>query len=110
MAEVIPQLPEHVSNDGKEIWDWAAKMGDFAHQQQKKRELRQQIAEIENTCGSCRLWMTSSCPRETHNNKTGRSQGPSMRAQKCGEFSMTKSDADLLEKGKAELASLEAPR
>jgi hypothetical protein len=105
----IPKLPEHVSNDGREIWDWAGRLGEWTARNQRRRDLQTAIVKIQSTCGSCELWMTPSCPREQHNNKTGQWQGPSMNGAICGKFAMKSWDAKRLEELKSELNRLAAP-
>lgn len=107
MVDKALSLSDRISNDGQEIWDWAAKLGGWAERQQQKRDLRQKIVNMQNECGSCRHWMTRACPREKHNNQTGRSVGPSSRAMKCAEFSMNASDAAQLAKAQAKLEALQ---
>lgn len=102
----IPQLPKTVSNDGREIWDWAGRLGEWTARQHRKQELRRAILQSKE-CGSCDFWMTSSCPREKHDNRLGRSVGPSCRGAICEKFSMKSWDVERVEKLQAELASLE---
>ena len=103
----LPQLPREVSPDGREIWDWAAKLSDAVHRADRARNLRADIAGIQRKCGSCTMWMTRTCPKER--NVNGRSQGPSMNAPICGRFTMKASSAELLEKWRTELAALTTP-
>lgn len=79
----IPQLPEKVSNDGREIWEWAGKMSEYLYRQTRSIELREQISCI-GKCGDCCKWMTKSCPREI--NVKGRLKGPSMNAIICNQY------------------------
>ena len=53
----LPQLPREVSPDGREIWDWAAKLSDAVHRADRARNLRADIAGIQRKCGSGTRWM-----------------------------------------------------
>lgn len=79
-----PQLPAEISNDGREIWDWAVKLSEHIHRRAKMSVLRTQISRIGTQCGYCAKWMCNTCPRETHVH--GRRRGPSMNAYKCNQF------------------------
>lgn len=80
-----PRLPEKVSIDGREIWDWAGKMAEHMNRQAKMSELRTQLSQVGTVCGDCCKWMHSnSCPRET--NVNGRRRGPSMNAPICNQY------------------------
>lgn len=107
-----PQLPQHVSSDGREIWDWAAKFSAHVHRQDEIARLNRDIAAIGTKCGDCWHWMKSgSCPRETRNS-AGRRVGPSMNGPKCSKFEeepwQTKRRDELKAKVAA-LSSLGAP-
>ena len=84
----VPQLPAEISPDGREIWDWASKLSDLAQRRDEAAKLAVQIRNMETTCGCCSRWMTRDCPRERHDNKKGRSVGPSSMHAKCGQFDM----------------------
>lgn len=102
-----PQLPNHVSNDGREIWSWARDLSEWRHHQDKIRKLKADIADCNaKRCGNCTLWMTSYCPSER--NENGRKRGPSMNAFACGKFDRKKWVSDLLVEREAELAELKA--
>ena len=103
----LPQLPREVSSDGREIWDWAAKLSDAVHRADRARNLRADIAGIQGRCGSCAKWMTKACHLER--NVNGYSRGPSANDPKCGGFAMKAGSADLLEKWSAELVALATP-
>ena len=105
MAE-IPTLPREISPNGKEVWDWASRLSDSAQRAHEIVTLRRKIRNMENQCGSCAHWMTSSCPREMHSNKTGRSTGPSSQALKCSTFAMTLLGGKELAQAKANLEQL----
>ena len=102
----IPKPPSEISSDGREIWDWAARLSAQAQRADEVRRLSQQIKNAETQCGSCAHWMTRQCPREQHSNKTGRSAGPSSQSLKCNEFAMTAYQAKSLEAAKAKLSTL----
>jgi hypothetical protein len=72
-----PALPQHISSDGREIWDWAKRLSEHTHRLHDMRELRRDIARIGRECGGCDNWMKSRiCPREK--NVNGWNRGPSM--------------------------------
>ena len=102
----IPKPPSEISSDGREIWDWAARLSAQAQRADEVRRLSQQIKNAETQCGSCAHWMTRQCPREKHSNKTGRSAGPSSQSLKCDEFAMTAYQVKSLEAAKAKLSIL----
>ena len=102
----IPKPPSEISSDGREIWDWAARISAQAQRADEVRRLSQQIKNAETQCGSCAHWMTRQCPREQHSNKTGRSAGPSSQSLKCNEFATTAYQAKSLEAAKAKLSTL----
>ena len=104
----IPSLPTNVSPDGREIWDWAAKLSAEVHRRDETRRLAIQIRNSETLCGNCADWMTRACPRESHSNTTGRSTGPSSLSLKCQQFRMTGYRARELEAAKQKLAALQA--
>lgn len=108
MAE-IPSLPREISVDGREIWDWAAKLSAEVHRRDEIAKLRVQIRNAETQCGNCADWMTRACPREVHSNKTGRSTGPSSQSIKCQQFRMTAYGARELEAARTKLAALTTP-
>lgn len=66
------------------IWDWAGKMSEAIHKEDEIRTLSRQVARHE--CGDCSLWMTRSCPRERHDNKSGMGRGPSMSGSPCSAY------------------------
>lgn len=102
----VPPLPTEISSDGKEIWDWASRLSDQVAKAHKTRTLIAQIVELKTTCGSCNLWMTRSCPREVHDNRKGRSSGPSCRAIKCEKFVMSSLNARTLVQAEEVLVEL----
>ena len=102
----VPPLPKEISPDGREIWDWAAKLSSEVYRRDEISKLAVRIRNAETQCGSCADWMTRSCPRETHSNKTGRSTGPSSQAIKCEQFRMTACGSRELEAAKAKLDRL----
>ena len=102
-----PALPVEISPDGREIWDWAGKMSDRLHAMDELARLRIQAHNTRNTCGSCSAWMTSACPREVHDNRRGRSQGPSSMATKCDRFKISSADAKSAELADAKILALQ---
>ena len=102
------QLPAEISPDGREIWDWAAKLSDIAQRRDDAHKLAIRIRNMETTCGSCSRWMTRSCPGERHDNKKGRSVGPSSMSPKCGQFDMDSLTRRELGPAQEKLAALTA--
>lgn len=112
MADLLPKLPSEISPDGREIWDWAAQLSARRHLVTKARELAEDI-RYTTRCGSCRLWMTKGCPREVHDNRRGRSVGPSMKAAVCASYdekpTETARRAELQQELDGVVAQLEGP-
>lgn len=104
----IPPLPSEISPDGREVWDWAAKLSERVAKVDRLKELRAAIRDAEGTCGSCSAWMTDACPRERHDNRKGHKVGPSCKSPKCDKHSMEPWDAQRIEGLKTELAQIEA--
>lgn len=101
-----PELPRNISSDGREIWDWAAKLSAHTQRVHQIAQLRRDIAEIGTKCGDCWHWMkSSSCPRESRNN-AGRRVGPSMNGPKCFKFEEESWQTKRREELKAKLAAL----
>ena len=98
--------PAECSPDWREVWDWAARFSDRTAALDELRRLRQQAHNARTTCGSCTQWMTDACPREQHDNRAGRKQGPSSMAIKCERFSMSAADAKSLEACEAKIAGV----
>jgi hypothetical protein len=103
----VPLLPQNISSDGSEIWDWAAKASDHIHRQAKIRELRSRIGDLGRACGSCSKWMLPSCPLEKPDNRAGRSRGPHMNYPKCEQFTMSWPSQKVKDELLAELNVLE---
>ena len=102
----IPPLPTEISPDGREAWDWAARLSAQARRTDEVKRLTHQIKNAETQCGSCTHWITRQCPREQYNNKTGRNTGPSSQSLKCEKFAMPPWQAKELEAAKAKLSKL----
>lgn len=101
-----PQLPQDVSPDGRELWDWVAALAKHEGRQRRIAELRAQIAACGTTCGGCARWMTDACPRERPDSR-GRKQGPHMNVPQCSTHFVEKfSETRLREKWQAELDEL----
>lgn len=92
--------------EAQDVWDWADRLSDRVHRAEELQRLRAQVRNAQTTCGSCVFWMTDSCPRETHDNRTGRKHGPSMGAIKCDRFRMSGSDAADVERAQKRIAEL----
>ncbi len=107
----VPVLPSEISNDGREVWDWASALSKLAQENHELRTLRKCIAESKSRCGSCYFWMKSSlCPREVHSNKTGRSSGPNMNSPICQKFKMETNAAERINNMEARIAEILAAR
>lgn len=106
MAE-FPSLPIEISNDGREVWDWAHKLSERVQLIDKLKRLRGQAHTVRNTCGSCTAWMTRDCPKEVHDNRSGRYNGPSSGATKCSRFSMSNTYSKMIERIDSEILSVE---
>lgn len=102
----IPKLPEQISPDGREIWDWAGKLSEHVHRLDEIRRLTADINRIQLECGSCEKWMTKSCPKEKLDSRTGRKSGPSGGTYKCNEFVMNSWATELMQKWQRELNEL----
>lgn len=79
----LPPLPQNISSDGREIWDWAKRLGEATARQHQISELRKGIRDLRPSCGTCCHWMhTNDCPREGFIGWK-KKQGPSMSALPC---------------------------
>ena len=105
-VERLVRLPAEISQDGREVWDWAARFSDRVHTLDEIARLGKQVHNARNTCGSCTAWMTDACPRERHDNRTGRKQGPSSMAIKCDRFAISTADAASATKAEEKIAAL----
>ena len=105
-----PALPKHVSNDGREIWDWASRLGDRSARQHKESMLRADIRRLSRKeCGHCNDWMKSRvCPREW--NDRGMCRGPSCSDAACSQFSRKSYVSDLIAEKQDELSAMLAQR
>lgn len=101
-----PKLPQHISPDGREVWDLADRLSQHTQLLHRRRELESAIRTGPRECGSCTKWMTRDCPREAHDNRKGHSVGPSAKSPTCGEYEMKDYDAKRLDGLRAELASV----
>ena len=104
----FPALPQQISSDGREVWDWAARLSAHTQRLHRAREVWQAIQAGETTCGSCSKWMTDACPREVQDNRRGHKVGPSCKAVRCDQFVMNPSDAKRIAGLREEYASLTA--
>lgn len=103
----FPSLPDKISNNGKELWEWGAKLGRIVHLEHEARTLKQQIADVQRKCGSCTMWMTRNCPKEKPN-MTGYSSGPHMNYPACNIFVMEKATLDLINDWQKKLCEMNA--
>jgi len=105
---IIPQPPQNVSNDGREIFDWALNVSKQMEKIQRIKELKNALVKMNGKlCGSCKHWMCSSdCPREILQ-RNGRYIGPSMNAIGCAKYDEKEWDKNNRIKIEAELAELQ---
>jgi hypothetical protein len=103
----VPQLPQEISTNGQELWDWAARFSDYTQLLHRSHEVWNAIVAGENTCGSCSKWMTDACPREVQDNRRGHKVGPSCKAVKCNEFAMSQWDGKRIAGLREEYASIQ---
>lgn len=87
-------------------WSWADRLSERAHLADELRRAKEQLHSTLNTCGSCHSWMTRGCPRERHDNLTGRSAGASSGAIKCSAFVMSPLSAKTAALAEAAIAEL----
>lgn len=102
------ELPTEISSDGREIWDWAARVAKYDGLIRQERHLLNQIHATANKCGSCTKWMTRECGREVHDNKTGRWKGPHMNEHICRQFTISSHATTLSDTWTAELVDVRA--
>lgn len=101
-------IPQEISSDGHELWDWAGRLSQHTQRLHNARVLREKIWNAKRKCGSCEHWMHSNaCPKEVLK-MTGYYEGPSMNAPICQKFEMKSSTAESIAKWEVELAALEA--
>ena len=98
--------PVEISSDGREVWAWANRLSERVHLTDELRRASEQLHNTLNTCGSCASWMTRGCQRERHDNRTGRSAGPSCGAIKCSEFVMSQLNAKTAALAEAKIAEI----
>lgn len=94
--------------DADRVFAWADDLSKRVDATHELRQLRQQVHNAQTTCGSCQHWMTRGCPRELHDNRTGRSSGPSCGAVKCGQFAITPLSAREIVKAQERIDALRA--
>jgi len=99
-----PPLPTHVSADGRELWDWAAKAAETCGRNVRIAQLREQIAK--RRCGGCRCWMTDKCPREQRGPNGQTMKGPHMFAPPCSYYDEKRWVKRRRDEQTAELAAL----
>lgn len=95
-----------MDESAEKVFDWAARFSDRVHAVAKLRDLRASVHRTQSTCGSCAIWMTNSCPRERHDNRTGRKHGPSCAEINCASFVMSAVAASGVAKDEAEIAAI----
>lgn len=104
-----PQLPDRISPDGSELWEWAGKCAQFIHHEVRIQELRSELRRIGHTCGDCDKWMKSrECPRERpgEGRRSGYSVGPSMNDPTCNQYTEAHSTTKRRDELQAELITL----
>lgn len=87
---------------------WAARFSRVVHLQDEARQIRRKLGLSDKQCGGCQKWMTRACPREVHDNRKGRSVGPSMKDFVCPQFVMDTFTARHADEMKARLSEVEA--
>lgn len=98
-------VPSHISPDGGELLDWAARFSTALHRQARIVELNAEIAKVR--CGDCSHWMKSrECPRER--NVNGWNHGPSCEDLPCQLFIEDSLSTKLREEWRAERGALRA--
>ncbi len=105
-VERLVRPPAEISPDGREIWAWADRLSERVHLTDELRHAKLQLHNTMNTCGSCASWMARGCPRERHDNRTGRSSGPSGATIKCSDFVMSPLNAKTAAMAEAKIAEL----
>ena len=89
VASSAPALPSAISNDGRELWKWAADAAEWMQRAARIKELHAAIQKCGSECGDCDRWMKSSeCPRERpgEGKFRGHSVGPSMGDRICSAY------------------------
>jgi hypothetical protein len=105
----LPQLPAQTSNDGRELWDWAASLSTAIQRQAEIGRLSRELAHLQvKTCGHCEMWMTRGCPRE-HSTMRGYNEGPHCNVLACKLFEPKQWWLNLIRKRGEELAALLNP-
>jgi len=99
-------LPQSISSNGQELWDWAARLSNVVQLKQEQRDLTAKIKSLTTTCGNCEFWMKASCPRETRL-PNGRKSGPSMSDRVCAKFVIKAHSQELVEQLQARLAKID---
>lgn len=107
----IPQIPSEVSQDGREIWEWAGALSRASQLADDIRKTQNALLKLGTRCGDCNKWMKSrECPAER--NVNGRNHGPSSETFKCSQYaecwSVPKRRTELQEKLDDLLASVKS--
>lgn len=103
---MIPNLPQNISNDGREIFDWATKLSNQVAKVSRINELKNALCKSK-LCGSCKHWMCSSdCPNEKLQ-RNGHYVGPSMNSNSCDKYVEKEWDKNNRIKLESELAELQ---
>lgn len=105
MSIKIPAMPTQIDDGGRAIFDWADKLSKATEKAHRVRRVRESILNANQTCGSCKKWITRECPRER--NVNGTNYGPSMNSLKCDLFAMKEFDRQRIDALEAELAGLQ---
>jgi hypothetical protein len=105
MSNNIPPIPHQVSNDCREIFDWAMNVGKAVAKQHRINDLMYAVHK-RSACGECTKWMCSGlCPKEVLQ-RNGRYIGPSMTGAICNIFEEKSWDTENRKKLKEELDKL----
>lgn len=67
------------------------------------RDLKETIDRTQNECGSCQMWMTQQCPRESKGHKV------SCGETKCDKFLITDWTTDFIKRKQDEVKELSKP-
>ena len=79
------------------------KASDEKHKFFELRELKETIRKTQNECGSCQLWMTQQCIRETNSHKV------SCGELKCKKFTINKWTEDFIKEKQLKVKELSKP-
>lgn len=93
---------EDLNNEVSGILDAFRKLSDLSHKANEITRLKTQNKDLQSRCGSCELWMTQQCPRESKRHKV--SNGEPV----CPSFKQTKWSKDLMVKNENKVKEIQA--